>query len=340
VTFYPQLSPRLNKKFSELSWSRGPIEIGVTGEGTYEVLYSSDWLTLIDVNRRLEAYQLIDDEWVDQSQSLLLPPIFDTQLPAGVRRLTHAFDQAARIICAYEDGSGTIQVTRWDQAENQYIQNVSFSGSDPCLLMQALVDYRIPGSDIWLFYRRDDTVYWRRQGDNYGIENELFSDSDIGVLDRAQALIYRYQLLVSDTAGEPLNNVLRSSLFPIPLSERFLGGGSAPSGGEYVKEVEVLEFDLENLEGSGTAPTGGEYLESVLDLDLGNEDLAASGSAPAGAAYESVVIIREPQMELLDGEATAPSGGVYQLVVIVVEPSREDLVGAGSAPTGGVYEAV
>jgi hypothetical protein len=263
MTFYAQLSPRLNKQFSEVSWALGPLQIGVTGAGTYNILYGSDWLTLIDVNRRLEAYQLIDGQWVNQSESLLLPQIFDTQLPAGVKRLTHAFDQAARIICAYEDEAGIIQVTRWDPIENQYLQNVSFSGADPCLLMQTTVDYEVQGSDIWLFYRRGSTIYWRRQADNYAIENTLFSDSQIGVLDRAQALIYRYQLLVSDSDGAPLSDVLRSALFPIYGADIFAVSSEPVGVGDYVREVLVPELEPETMSVSGEAPGTGAYEEAV-----------------------------------------------------------------------------
>jgi hypothetical protein len=334
VTFYPQLSPRLNKKFSELSWARGPLQIGVTGAGTYEVLYGSDWLTLIDVNRRLEAYQLVNGNWVNQSESLLLPPVFDTQLPAGTKRLTHAFDQAARIICAYQDESGIIRVTRWDPDAQEYKQNVSFAGADPCLLMQTTVDYRIPDSDIWLFYRRDNTIYWRRQGDNYTIENTLFSDSQIAVLDQAQALPYRYQLLVSDLSGEPLDQQLISDIFPIPLLTEMLGLAGGLRDGEYVNVVIPNTFE-DSLTASSSGLRSGVYEEAILQEDLLSELDAQAGGLRDGNYIN--VIMTEVLKNELEAEVSGLRNGSYTNVILTVLTVTEELTANAGGLRNGSY---
>src|SRR5690606_31558708 len=79
-----------------------------------------------------------------------LPPVFDEPLPATARRVSFTFDQSARMVVALED-EGVIKVTRWDPSAGQYVQNVSFSGTDPYLAMDATWARYVPGSDVLLF---------------------------------------------------------------------------------------------------------------------------------------------------------------------------------------------
>ncbi len=244
----PELSLRGTKDYGyfEASFALGPVQVGVTGDNSYEVLFGRIYsLLLVKDSRILELYRLsVSDQTWTQVTSLL-PPLFDDAIPEGARHLTFAFDQSARVIVAYEL-NGEIVVTRWDPFTNQYVQNVTFAGLDPCIIMDATVadprgfpePYRtlymagvkiifqwipngewlenaISDSDILIFYLTPDRlgVRCRAQRQLFNTVLTIHDFDDPVVMDRAVPVSARYQLLVSDAAGDVLPEMLLSELY-------------------------------------------------------------------------------------------------------------------------------
>lgn len=207
--FTPRVSIRSpsTSYFAELYQSAGPERIGEVGRGTVEELFGWDWLALIDRDGTLRAYQRDDahpDGWKEIHDEL--PPIFGQVLPPDVRRLSLTFDQSARAIVAYEQ-SGIVRVTRWSSDEQQYIQDVSFAGTNPLLTIDAIVGIPMQDTDALLFYQPVDAqheIRYRVQRQIYGESHLAFSHSEPLILDRAEFLAAQLQLLVSDAEGNPL----------------------------------------------------------------------------------------------------------------------------------------
>mgnify|MGYP001027667227 CR=1 FL=1 len=219
--FRPVISERLPSRthFAELFLAPGPERIGVTGDNAYATMFGFDWLLVWDRDDGLlHLFQERDGAWQEVTEDL--PPVFASPVPVGARRWSLAFDQAARVILAYEDGAGIVRVTRWEPSSNSYVQNVSFSGRDPVVVMDASWSYAIPGSDVLLFHLSSDRerVLCRVQRDIYAVEHEIWDYGTPVILDRVIALPYKYQILVSDSTGTPLPDVLVSDLYPVTLS--------------------------------------------------------------------------------------------------------------------------
>jgi hypothetical protein len=253
--FAPKRNTRgtFGSSFFELSLAPGPDQIGVTGDNRYETLYGRAWLLVWDdTDNFLKLYQEVSDG-VWTRATVNLPGLFNAEMPAGARHVVFAFDQSARIIVVYEQND-QILVTRWDATTSQYVQNVTFAGHDPVLLIDASVvdprgypnaaddgwsvreayyagirvfflwvppsgagwrDNAITDSDIVLFYLSADrtTVRARVQRELYNTVRTIHTYAEPVVLDRAVALPQRYQLLVSNAAGDKLDNMLVSAFY-------------------------------------------------------------------------------------------------------------------------------
>ena len=249
--------------FAELRMFVGPQEIAVTGDNSFETLFGRVWAILFCDDDTWHTLQWVGTDdldpatgitsrgWRELADPLLsLPP-----LTAGVQqRWSAAFDQNARLIVAYET-NGTIDVTRWDATLGAYLQNVTFAGRDPQLLIDAaLTDPRaypnaaddgwsareafeagipvlfewlpdgswretaIPVSDVLMFYLSVDRtrVMARVQRELYSVEHELHDFGEPIVLDHAVALLGRYELLISTSAGAKRSLML--------VSDPYLGG--------------------------------------------------------------------------------------------------------------------
>ena len=197
-----------------LAWSPGPPAIGDTGDNSPGHMMSATWLLQV----------CPDGSWVlyrEDRGRLEVMPFDDPPDPvtATARHVSLCFDQAARVALAWED-QGVIKVRRWDAEQNQYIENVSFAGHDPVVVMDASWRYLVPDSDVLLFHLSPDRtrVLCRVQRDVYGVEREVWDYGSPVILDRVIALSYRYQVLVSDSTGTPLPDVLVSELYPVALS--------------------------------------------------------------------------------------------------------------------------
>lgn len=221
--FRPVVSRRTpsESSFAEMFLAPGPQAIAQTGDNSYEALFGRDWLLVVDRDDGLlRLYQEQGGQWMEVVDDL--PPVFGSPAPAGSRRWSLAFDQAARVILAYEDSEGIVRVTRWDPALNQYVQNVTFAGVDPVVVMDASWRYLVPDSDVLPFYLSPDRqrVLCRVQRDVYAVEHLIWDYGTPVILDRVIALPYRYQVLVADVDGSPLPDVLVSELYPVTVTSK------------------------------------------------------------------------------------------------------------------------
>lgn len=260
--FRPTISDRVpsGTHFAELYLSPGPERIGVTGDNSYQTMYGYDWLLVWDRDDGLlHLWQERDGAWVEVVDDL--PPVFASPAPVGSRRWSLAFDQAARVILAYEDALGVVRVTRWEPSSNSYVQNVTFSGHDPCVVIDASWSFLIPGSDVLLFHLSPDRqrVLCRVQRDVYGIAYEVWDYGAPVILDRVVALPYKYQVLVSASDGSPLPDALVSALYPVALSvgvelsAEFVDGEYRQTAWSYAPSLGV-ELSAEFVGGALTLP--------------------------------------------------------------------------------------
>lgn len=290
--FRPTISDRVpsGTHFAELYLSPGPEHIGVTGDNSYAVMYGFDWLLIWDRDDgMLHLWQERDGVWVEVVDDL--PPVFASPAPVGSRRWSLAFDQSARVILAYEDATGVVRVTRWEPSSNSYVQNVTFAGVDPCVVIDASWSLAIPGSDVLLFYLSPDRqrVLCRVQRDVYGTEYEIWDYGAPVILDRVIALPYRYQVLVSASDGSPLPDALVSALYPVAvsvgveLSAEFVGGELRQTAWAYGPTVGV-QLAAEFAAGALTMPLV--KYEPSLGVQLAAEF--------TGGAYFSPIVKYQP----------------------------------------------
>lgn len=193
-----------------LAWSAGPVGIGVTGDNSVASLTGSNWLLQVCTDGSWILYQqvgadLVIEPWDD-------PPEF---VSSTARHPSLAFDQSARVVLTWED-LGVIKVRRWDPSLGEYIENVSFAGVDPVVVLDAVWAKYVPGSDVLLFYLSSDRerLCCRVQRDVYAVEYELWDFGEETVLDSVVALPWRYEVLTSDRFGDPMDPLLVSAIYP------------------------------------------------------------------------------------------------------------------------------
>lgn len=127
-----------SRRYAEVFALLGPEVIGATGDNAYRTLYGRPYaLVLTHAPRRARLYRgQVGGGGYEEVTAGLPSSVFGPTVAASERRLTAAFDQSARIIVASER-DGMVRVTRWDGSA--YVQNVTFAGVDPALLMDATV---------------------------------------------------------------------------------------------------------------------------------------------------------------------------------------------------------
>ena len=194
-------------EFFELSLAQGPTAIGVTGQNRLIDFIGTAWLLLLDLDMELRLFRQAATvgEWDEVTVDL--PPVFAAPLPAGARRVSFCFDQSARVVVAYEY-EADVYLTRWDAPTNQYVQNVTIDGVDPFVVFDAVWYQFIPNSDVLLFYLSLDRerVLCRVQREIFSIERLIHDYGVPVVMDRVVRVPLRYEVLVSDAAGEPLES--------------------------------------------------------------------------------------------------------------------------------------
>lgn len=330
--FRPTISDRVpsGTHYAELYLSPGPEHIGVTGDNSYQTMYGYDWLLVWDRDDGLlHLWQERDGAWHEVVDDL--PPVFASPAPVGSRRWSLAFDQSARVILAYEDATGVVRVTRWEPSSNSYVQNVTFSGCDPCVVIDASWSFSIPGSDVLLFYLSADRerVMCRVQRDVYGTEYLIWDYEQPVILDRVVALPYKYQVLVSDAQGTPLPDALVSALYPVALSvgvelsAEFVDGEYRQTAWAYQPRLGV-ELSAEFTGGAYFSPVV--TYESSLGVQLAAEFVAG--------AYFSPTVKYQPSLGV-ELSAAFASGSLDEIGVRVAPTLGVQL---SAEFVGGTYE--
>lgn len=307
-----------------LAWSPGPPAIGDTGDNSPGHMMGTTWLLQV----------CPDGSWVlyreDRGRLEVVP--FDDP-PANVtstaRHVSLCFDQAARVALTWED-QGIIKVRRWDAEQNQYIENVSFSGVDPVVVFDAQWAYQIPSSDVLVFYLSPDRtrLLCRVQRDVYAVEHQVWDYGQPVILDRVLALPYRYQALASDASGAPLPSVLVSDLYPVPTFVR-LGGDGRVAAGAYDQVAEALAHQLA-VDGDGVVQAG---LYEVPFSGVRHDLLLAGDGVVASGRYRNVVTTYE-QTVAVAGDGVIHSGAYPQVATPLVHAVT--LEGDGQI-VGGTY---
>jgi hypothetical protein len=324
-----------NYEFFELSLAQGPVAIGVTGDNELVDFIGTAWLLILDLDMQLRLFRrgVALDEW--EEITTLLPPVFDAPLPVGARRVSFCFDQSARIAVAYELAA-EVFVTQWNPVTLEYVQRGPYAGVDPVLMFDAVWAYDITVSDVVLFYLTTDRerVECRVQRDNFADARPLYDYAQPVVLDRVVRLGWKYQVLVSDAAGDPRElggglAALRSLLYPVNVTDEFAFSSSF-SGGEYL--LSMLTPDAEESPMAfGVTPGAWEYRPSVLD--------AAVEESPFG--FEAIIGTAEYLLSLLDGTGIpdefgfAATIGEAQYVFSLISQSEVETTTLGFAVSIG-----
>lgn len=332
--------PKINTRgstpfyYPEFVMFPGPQEIAVTGDNSFETLFGATWALLFCDNNDIYVLQWNGDSWDVITEQLPAFPEFD----GSERAFTAAFDQSARFIYAYEK-AGVIKVTRWDDASGTYKQNVNVTGVDPRLLNDASLRFLVPDSDVILFYVDTERagIKYRVQREIYGTEHDLEYDGGSAVtfpegvvLDQAQALPYRFELLVSHATGVKRSLAVVSDYYPIPAPDR-MTASMAPLDGSYT-QLSFKQLDEDPLDISA-APAEGAYTASLIRVDA-NEPLDVT-AAPGEGAY-TLTTYTATEAEELDVTA-APGDGAY--VYASFKALGENHLSIAAAPGQGAYRA-
>lgn len=355
----PRTSARTEGEvFAEVQGILGPEQIGVTGQNTYEELYGRPYLLVLTTSGRLRLYrgEPAGGGYAEVTEGV--PDIiFGPALPAGARRFTAAFDQSARIIVAYEL-DGVVRVTRW--TGSAYVQNVTFAGVDPCLIMDAtLSDPRgyptaadgwnmretrlagipvlfewlagdpvvwlenaIPDSDVLLFYLTPDRLGLRArvQRQVYATEQTVHDFDAPVVMDRVIGTPGRYQALVSDADGVPLAQMI--------LSDPYLGDFmpnpriTDPMPSDAAPDTMVATREVENTEGDDdmAAAVAVDDVAVVGDTAFTTGSDAADGDLTPEGLVAVSNVAATTDSDMMDG-AFATDSPVQ--VVRAIEPATD-----------------
>jgi hypothetical protein len=332
----PKVSERgsLPTYFPEFVMAPGPQALATTGDNSFNTLFGRAWAFLFCQNLDHYVLRWEGTGWSVREDPLLTLPAFD-----GTERcFSMAFDQSARLIIAYEK-SEIIRVTRFDTTAGTYLQNVNFAGVDPVLLMDASVNRLVPDSDVLLFYLTPDRtrVKYRVQRESYGVERDLVWESeepvefgDGLVLDYAQALDYRFELLIGFESGVKRATALVSDLYPIPARDR-ASATVIPS--EVAYRQEVVKHAGEEALLVSVVPGESLYVSSITRYEP-SETLAAE-LAPASGVYDQTTARAEALVSMTAD--VLPAGGVYERFTFFHDDDNS--LTASVAPAKGEYRA-
>lgn len=336
----PLLSQRTpsNTFFPEYFLTRGPRAIGDTGAGEARDYAATAWaLSVASGSRLVTLWRQDNGNW----ERIPTPghPIIDQAAPSGARRFSIAFDQVAQPAVAYEL-AGTIFITRFDPLTGDYVQNVSVPGVDPVLILDATWHGSISGSDLLLFHLSSDRaqVQCRVQSEVWAVPHLLHSYESPVILDRVLPLLFRYQLLVSDSTGEALDEQLLSAFYPVPGEAGIGATGTGPVAGSYQPVVIPLTPVEDHVRVSATGPASGLYSEAILQFIPPVDALAVTAAGPESGSYSEAIVFFVPAPVELSTSGAGPEAGDYTRVAISVPGITPDTVLAtGTGPSGGSY---
>ena len=313
----------------EIRAAAGPIAIGETGDGTYATLFGVPYVGYLDKRQsKLVLLKYDGSSWVPVDDSLYPQPPH----PVGeIRHIAVAFDQAARLVMAYERAE-EVFVYQWDPLAVEYVVRGPFPGVDPVLINDAPVGRYVPDSDVLLFHLTPDrfNLVMRVQREDYATARSVLTFERPVVLDQVVELPYRIELLGSFTnALEATGFVVHSELYPyrpeavIALEGRFASG-----------EYELRAFLYEQgarLVLRGTF-TSGEYVQPVI-IYPHEAKLVLQGAFTTGEYRAIVQTYSQSQKLALQGQF---SGGTYLLIAFPYQHAPAKLALQGQF-IGGTY---
>lgn len=349
--------------YAEVATVLGPETIGDTADNSYSALYGRPYALVLDhETRRLRLFRGAVGGGSYEEVEVDLPAIlFDVVYPAGARRFTAAFDQSARIIVAYEL-DGVIRVTRW--TGSAYVQNVTFDGVDPALLMDATLadprgyptaaddgwsvreafdagirvffewlaedpptfrDNPITDSDVVLFYLTPERtgVRARVQRQLYATVQTLADLPAPVVLDRAIALAGRYELLLSDEAGDVRGEMLVSA----PYIGDYLINPEPISPVEAGIYPETIRLELDTYVDEPSDELAGALAPDVIALTSDTALRSESEDVDATLTPDPIAVVGNVYIDTVDHALEATLAPVDAVVVTVTElvPSSESV---------------
>jgi len=309
-----------------LAWSAGPVGIGVTGDNSLASLTGSNWLLQV----------CPDGSWVlyrEDGADLIVTPWDDPpdHVGATARHPSLAFDQSARVVLAWEEEQ-VIKVRRWDPTLGQYVENVSFAGVDPVVVLDAVWSRYVPGSDVLLFYLSTDRerLMCRVQRDVYAVEYEIWDFEAPTVLDGVVALPWRYEVLTSDEHGTPMDPLLVSAVYPVRTSVPVAGDGEVIEG---LYELLASEY-RHGITVSGDAHVDvGEY--RLVVTRYAHSITVVGDGVVEGGEYDQVVTPYTHTIRV-DGDAAVHSGALIGPAIQVIHSLA--VVGDGVIAGGSYVE--
>ena len=329
--------------YFELSMAQGPVAIGVTGQNRLIDFIGRAWLLLLAEDMTLHLFRQLATVGQWEEVTANLPPVFSAPLPEGSRRVSFAFDQAARVNVAYER-NGFVYLTRWDATASQYVQNVAFAGVDPNIIFDAVWMQWVPDSDVLLFYLSTDRtrLMCRVQRELYSVAREIHEYSAPVVFDRVVRAPLRYEAFASDAAGDPLlvggdGVAVISDLYPAREGHTLLGGGGPEAVMGYRAEVYRYPGG-DGLTGHGS-PLSMVYATVVLVWQEGPESLAGDGDTVSPMEYRSMIFTIEEGPEGVTGDGGVEEDMAYRLMVFR-ESGTEEMGGDGGVEPTMRYQAV
>lgn len=312
-----------------LAWSVGPQAIATVGDGNFNTLFGRDWLFQICHDGSWVLYQVQPDDSLQLVEWDAVPPV----VSESARHLTGAFDQGARAAIAWEDLDG-IHLREFNETTGQYHFIGPYAGVDPVLVMDAVVNRHIPGSDVVLWFLSADrlTLRYRIQSENFATAHDHHSFADPMVLDASDTGAYRLQLRVSDEMGGIVPEgstflALVSDLFPV-----YAGDSVSVLAEARLGEYERAAWSYQQAESLGvvSAALEGEYRSSALHAST--VDALEAAAAALEGEYVAAVL-RFEAAESLDVESTALEGE-YVKVAIAYAAGEEPLVVTAAALEG------
>lgn len=318
-------------KFFEVQLAWGPIAIGDPGDGSYRTLFSKLYAGYLDEStNRLILLAHDGSSWAPVDDSLYPQPPH----PVGeIRHIAIAFDQAARLVMAYER-AGEVFVYQWDPFAQEYVVRGPFPGADPVLINDATVGRYVPDSDVLLFHLSPDrlNLVMRVQREDYATARSVWTFGRPVVLDQVVELPYKIELLGSFTdALDTTGFVVHSKPYPyrpeavIALEGRF-------ASGEYELAAFLYGVQEARLVLQGVF-AGGEYVQPVIIYPTHEAKLALQGAFTTGEYKAIVQTYSQSQKLALQGQF---SGGTYLLIAFPYQHAPAKLALQGQF-IGGTY---
>lgn len=142
-----------------LLFPRNDISLG-TFSRSRRTISTDIWSVQINADKTITVF--------DQSGSLQ-----ETIIGEDPSNVDIAFDQNDRYTITWEEPGNKIYILWFDPVRVDYTTTLIAEGNNPCC---SIDDYRsiyIPDSDVFIFYQREDSVFYRMQRDRYLVEYEV-----------------------------------------------------------------------------------------------------------------------------------------------------------------------